>query len=319
VTQRFIGLSVFATLCYARLDLARGQMVLVDCGHTKTLHIQRHTGRCTILQGDNMPLGFSAQEIYRQVVFPLSGGDILIFYSDGVTEARNTAGEFFGVDRLIEVIQAKHHLQPQELIDAIHTAIRAFTQVETSADDLTCIAVSLAETGDVLVPVPSDRSAASSEPGEANLLAHAQTEITSSMAELPLLRAFVRTFCQDLPVLVLDEDSLGQLELAVTEAASNIMKHAYHGRTDRRIQVTADAFPDRIVIRLSHGGMAFDPKTVKPPAFDGSRESGFGVYIIAHAVDEVHYDHGEAGGHGIRLVKKRKNPMNRGRSYGADV
>jgi sigma-B regulation protein RsbU (phosphoserine phosphatase) len=319
VTQRFIGLGVFATLCYARLDLARGRIVLVDCGHTKTLHFQRHTGRCEILQGDNMPLGFSEQEIYRQVVFQLCPGDTLIFYSDGVTEARNAVGEFFGVERLIEIIQEQHHLPPQGLIDAICRAIGAFTQVEMSADDLTCVAVSLAEAGESQVPVQSAEPALSSDHGEVDLLAHTQCETTSAIAELPMLRAFVRTFCQNLPVPVLDSESLGQLELAVTEAASNIMKHAYHGRTDQRIQVTADAFSDRIVIRLSHCGMAFDPKTVKLPAFDGSRESGFGVYIIAHAVDEVQYVHDEAGGHCIRLVKKRHNAIKRGKAYGSDV
>ena len=78
--------------------------------------------------------------------------------------------------------------------------------------------------------------------------------------ELARMRAFVRTFCQELPVRVLDEEGLSQLELAVTEAASNIMRHAYHGRTDQRIQVIADAFADRIVVRLWHRGTAFDPE-----------------------------------------------------------
>ena len=53
-----------------------------------------------------------------------------------------------------------------------------------------------------------------------------------------------------------------QLELAVTEAASNIMRHAYQGRTDQPIQLVAEAFSDRIVIRLFHHGVVFDPETV---------------------------------------------------------
>ena len=115
----------------------------------------------------------------------------------------------------------------------------------------------------------------------------------------------MRTFCQELPVRVLDEEGLSQLELAVTEAASNIMRHAYHGRTDQRIQVTAEAFADRICLRLWHHGTAFDPATVQPPVFDGSRDGGFGVYIIAHCVDEVRYVRDERGENCICLVKKR--------------
>jgi anti-sigma regulatory factor (Ser/Thr protein kinase) len=137
-------------------------------------------------------------------------------------------------------------------------------------------------------------------------VARVQGEVTSDVAELAQIRAFVRTFCQDLPVQVLDEESLSQLELAVTEAASNIMRHAYHGRTDQLIRIVAEAFTDRIAIRLAHRGVAFDPETVRPPAFDGSHEGGFGVYIIAHAVDEVRYVHDEQEGHCVCLVKKRK-------------
>ncbi len=112
ITRQFISLNVFATLCYARFDLEQGHLVLVDCGHTKPVYFRRRTGTCELLQGDNMPLGFSERESYRQVVFPLEAGDMVVFYSDGVTEARNTVGAFFGVDRLMEIIHAQQHLEP---------------------------------------------------------------------------------------------------------------------------------------------------------------------------------------------------------------
>ena len=287
ITRQFISLNVFATLCYARFDLEQGRLVLVDCGHTKPVYFRRRTGTCEILQGDNMPLGFSERERYRQVVFPLEAGDMVVFYSDGVTEARDTVGAFFGVDRLMEIIQAQHHLEPQPLIDAICRGVSAFTGTETWADDFTCVVVRLAETV------------------SACPLAQAQCEVTSVATELARLRTFVHTFCQELPIRLLDEEGVSQLELAVTEAASNIMRHAYHGRTDQRIQVTADAFVDRVCLQLWHHGTAFDPATVQPPVFDGSRDGGFGVYIIAHCVDEVRYVRDERGGNCICLVKKR--------------
>ncbi len=287
VTGQFISLNVFATLCYARFDLEQGRLVLVDCGHTKPVYFRRRTGTCEILQGDNMPLGFSERESYRQVVFSLEDGDMVIFYSDGVTEARNTAGAFFGVDRLMEIIYTQHHLEPQHLIDAICRGVTAFTGTETWADDLTCVVVRLTET---ISTCP---------------LVQAQCEVTSAATELARLRTFVQTFCQELPVRLIEEGGVSQLELAVTEAASNIMRHAYHGRTDQRIRVTADAFADRICIRLWHHGTAFDPAMVQPPVFDGSRDGGFGVYIIAHCVDEVRYVRDERGENCICLVKKR--------------
>ena len=136
-------------------------------------------------------------------------------------------------------------------------------------------------------------------------IAHAELEVSSDLAELARVRAFVRRFCQDLPGSALDEDRTSQLELAVNEAVSNIIRHAYHGRTDQQIQVETELFTDRISIRLYHWGEAFDPKTVRPPAFDGSREGGFGVYIIAQSVDAVRYSRDGQGRNCICLVKNR--------------
>lgn len=286
VAQRFISLGMFATLCYARLDVTQRHIILVDCGHPKTIHFQSRTGACHLLQGDNMPLGFSACETYQQVSFSLAEGDLLVFYSDGLTEARNAAGDFFGVERVMEVIRQQHLLEPARLIEAILEAVLAFAGLETSADDLTCVVVRI-------------------EGGDQSLIARTQFETTSNLAQLPLIRARVRSFCQDLPRRVLNEERLSQLELAVTEAASNIIRHAYRGHTDGRVQVVAEAFGDRIVVQFFHQGAAFDPTIIQPPIFDGSREGGFGVYIIAHSVDEVSYIHDEQKGHCVRLVKKR--------------
>lgn len=288
VTKQFIGLESFATLCYARFDLAGSQLTFVDCGHAKTVHFQRRTGRCETLQGENMPLGFSEREIYQQVSVPFEVGDVFFFYSDGVTEAKNETDEFFGEDRLVEVIGTNNQLEPEEVIERVRTAVVAFSHAETFADDLTCVAVKVEDT---------ERELSNS---------HAEFEVASDLSELEPIRTFVRKFCLDLPSPALGEECINQLELAVTEAASNIMKHAYHGRTDQRIQIEVDACADCISLRLYHCGEAFDPETVKPPVFDGSREGGFGMYIIAQSVDEVHYTRDERGRNCICLIKNRK-------------
>src|SRR5215471_18452314 len=53
--------------------------------------------------------------------FPLKTRDMVVLYADGVTAARNAAGAFFGVDRLMQIINAQNHLEPEPLIDAIHS------------------------------------------------------------------------------------------------------------------------------------------------------------------------------------------------------
>ncbi len=78
------------------------------------------------------------------------------------------------------------------------------------------------------------------------------------------------------------------------------------GLETNRLIFAAEAFPGRLAIQLHHFGDAFDPLTAPPPSLDGSRDSGFGVYIVARSVDEVRYYHDERGGNCVSLVKTRK-------------
>jgi serine/threonine-protein kinase RsbW len=136
-------------------------------------------------------------------------------------------------------------------------------------------------------------------------LARAEIEIRSDLRELRQAREFVRRFCRNLPDPPLDEERTGALELAVNEAASNIMKHAYHGREDQWIHLEGEAFPGYVSIRLHHLGDPFDPSAAPAPALDGSRESGRGAYIIARSVDQVRYYRDERGRNCVALIKTR--------------
>jgi anti-sigma regulatory factor (Ser/Thr protein kinase) len=95
--------------------------------------------------------------------------------------------------------------------------------------------------------------------------------------------------------------------LAVDEATSNVMKHAYGGRTDQRIELTAEAFHDRVSVRLRHLGLPFDPSAVPPPSFDGSRETGFGVFLIEKSADVVRHCRDDLDRRCI-LIEKRRMP-----------
>jgi sigma-B regulation protein RsbU (phosphoserine phosphatase) len=143
VIQEFMGLESFVTLCYARFDLGRLRMDFVDCGHPGPIHFQRRTGRCRTLRGDDLPLGFSERAAYRQVSVPIEAGDVLFFYSDGLTEARKggDGGEPFGEGRLSALVRANGRLGPGELIDRIQRAVAAFAGSGRFEDDLTCIAI----------------------------------------------------------------------------------------------------------------------------------------------------------------------------------
>lgn len=283
MAQQLISLDSFVTLCYVRIDRNRGVLDLVDCGHTGLLHRHAATGECEALHGSNLALGMRQGEIFDQITVAFDPGDLLLLYSDGVTETRNGVGELFGEGRLVECVQANSRLAPAELVTAIRGAAMTFSGQELPSDDLTCVAIAVVE---------------SQRP-----LAREELEIHSDLKELAHARAFVRAACEDGAGTSLDETGIGMLELAVTEACSNIMKHAYHGRTDQAIHMEAEVFPDKVAVRLHHLGEPFDPARVTPPCLDGSQESGFGVYLIAHSVDDVRYYRDERGRSCVELIK----------------
>jgi len=284
MTRQLIELDNFATACYARFDVDAQQVEIVDCGHTRTIRYWQRTGLCGVLAGNNMPLGFSEGEIYKQFSVPLEPGDVFLFYSDGVTEARNRDGEMFGEERLVRCVHDYSHLQPQPLIDAIRRDVMAFANVERFSDDFTLLAVKVAG-------------------GQSEVIREA-LEITSELAELKRARAFICSLCDKAAFLRLTEETVSHLQLAVTEALSNIIRHAYRGRSGQPIEIEATADAHHIGLRLCHRGEIFDPKSASPPPLDGSREGGLGLYIIEQLVDELSYSRDEHGRACTYLVKR---------------
>jgi sigma-B regulation protein RsbU (phosphoserine phosphatase) len=232
-----------------------------------------------------LPLGIREDETFSKLSIPFEGNDVFVFYSDGITEARNAAGEQFGMGRLIECLRRHVHLGPQPLVAAIRDATLLFSQPAALADDLTCVAMKV-----VGVPV----------------LAHYDLEISSDLQQLHQVRGFVRDVCGDSCWAGLDQAACSALELAVDEAVSNIINHAQHGDAHQRIQLEADVFMEHVSVRLRYWGDAFDPSLVPPPTWDGSRENGFGIYLIAHSVDDAQYYRDEKGRNCIALRKSRR-------------
>jgi len=136
---------------------------------------------------------------------------------------------------------------------------------------------------------------------------HVTQEFSSDPRQLAAVRALVRDACRR-AWAVPDEEGLAQLELAVGEAAANIMLHAYAGNPDRPLELVVAAAAEQVSVALFHQGEPFDPRRLVPPTFDGSRENGFGMYLIRQAVDECTFFQDERGHHGVRLTKRWHGP-----------
>lgn len=282
VHEEMIGqmreLETFFTLCYARFDLYRNLLSYVDCGHMPTIHFHNDTNTCTLLQGVNMPLGFPGQDNFKQILIPFSTQDLFFFYSDGLTEAKNTKGEFFGEERLVKLIQDNAYLEPQELCEVTWKEIVEFSQSETFSDDFTCVALK--------IDVPEVQEKTQQE---------WKLEISSDLNELDRARVFIQDMCKSLGEDVVDDERVKMIQIVAIEIMTNIIKHAYLGKSGENIMIEAKISPDEIVLYFYDWGIEFNFSTAPQPVFDGSKEDGFGLHIIAHTADYVRYSRNASG------------------------
>lgn len=276
--EQLVDLETFVTLCYARFDITKHLFSFVDCGHMRTIHYHDKTNRCVLLQGINMPLGFPEKEPFRQTAVDFNPGDLFVFYSDGLTESRDRDGNFYGEKRLVDFVRRNANIEPKNLITKIWDDIIAFSESETFDDDVTCVLVKIDNQTSREVFTKED-----------------QLNIMSDLKELGRVRSFIRKFCAGIDDSVIDDKRLGLIKLAATEVTANIIKHSYKERADKPIQVNAKMGPDEVVFEFFDWGEGFDPESAHPPVFDGSRDDGFGLYIIAHTMDEIIYSREDQG------------------------
>ncbi len=146
-------------------------------------------------------------------------------------------------------------------------------------------------------------------------LVHAQLVVASNFSEIERIRTFVSVFSRQNPLVNLEEKDRYQLVIASHEIATNIIRHAYNQNPDEFVTVTADRYADRITIRFTHVGEPYRPNEEEIPCFDGSRENGFGLYIVEQAVDKIEYGKDALNRHYILLEKytgtreKQEKPM----------
>lgn len=128
---------LFITMFYAQYYPATRELAYANAGHNCPLLL--HRGELLELDAEGLILGVKRGVVFEQKKLVLDAGDVLLLYTDGVTEAQNQAGEFFGTSRLWEVFLAHAQASPQHIIDAILSELKAFCQSQSFRDDISLV------------------------------------------------------------------------------------------------------------------------------------------------------------------------------------
>lgn len=134
----------FVTAFYAVLDASNRTLAYTNAGHNPPLLLEAN-GDARFIERGGLPLGMFKDTRYYEYYLPIEAGQILVLYTDGVTEATNREDVEYGRERLEQIVRAGKHLSARELISFIHKDVLAWTEGQGADDDITFVVIKALE------------------------------------------------------------------------------------------------------------------------------------------------------------------------------
>jgi phosphoserine phosphatase RsbU/P len=137
---------LFITMFYAAYQPAGRRLTYASAGHNRPLLLRRGRGTCERLDAEGLILGIKHQVVFEEQATTLEVGDVLLLYTDGVTEAAHPeTGQFFGEESLCTLLEDIHQLPAQAIVDGILRQVRIFTGVHNFQDDVSLVVMKMVE------------------------------------------------------------------------------------------------------------------------------------------------------------------------------
>ena len=131
---------LFITMFYCRFLPQTRTLQYANAGHNPPLVLRAEGATCAQLDAEGLVLGVMRAVEFKEGSIELAAGDKLLFYTDGITEAQNRQGDFFGLERLSTSFKQHRSLSPGDLIKAVLADVRAFRGEAPASDDVAMVA-----------------------------------------------------------------------------------------------------------------------------------------------------------------------------------
>lgn len=274
-----IPMNMFVTCLVLVIDLKTGETHFANAGHN--LPYLRRDGVVTQLEARGMPLGLMPGSVYDEHETVIEPGDIVLLYSDGITEQHDASGEMFGFERTAALVAASG--SGDDLIDRSVEALGVFSTDVEQEDDITLVALHRGRSGgyqDTLsFSVPS-------EPGnERDVMDRVAAVVESGLSPA----------------------RLDALKTAVSETAMNAIEHGNRGDATLDVSVLVRRSAEAITVEVGDYGRGRqrDPDIpdldLKLAGLQTPR--GWGLFLIEQLVDRIEeFTDGER--HVVRLVMR---------------
>ena len=262
--------NMFVTCFYAVINTKTGEMRFANAGHNPPVVGQKqdyHFLKCK----PGFVLGPLKDVFVTNETYQLKNGDTLTLYTDGITEARNSKGLFYGEDRLLAVFNNKTYSCLVELHHTLKDDIERFVDGEDQADDMTYITMKYH--------------------GDKYLF---KEQIFKGEKEnLPKMISLIEDFAHEMNI---ETGFINNLCVVADEMLSNIIKYGYAEFTDDIfIRLLYNVDQNEFVMTIIDRAEKFDPFSVDNKPLEGNiskrKEGGLGILIVKKLMSEYAYDY----------------------------
>lgn len=132
---------LYVTVFYGVYNVKTHILHYINAGHIPVLLFRPSISSCSAIFTRDLPLGMFHHTTFESAKIRLEKGDLLVLFTDGINEAKNTEGEQFGAERLVNIVLEHGNRSSKELRDAIVNSVEIFSEGQEQRDDITVMIV----------------------------------------------------------------------------------------------------------------------------------------------------------------------------------
>ena len=258
---------MFVTFFLGKLDLSNGHLEYCNAGHNPPRALTDHIFELPVQP--NLPLGIMQGFPFVGQETDLIYDDALFLYTDGLTEAENSAKELFGEARMDAALHGRK--SAKEHLSNIQKEVEKFVGGAPQSDDLTMLFIHYLGTGEGY-----------------------HLKLKNDVSQIELLAGFMDRVAEEND---LDPGLAMQINLAIEEAATNVIMYAYPEGTEGEVDLGASRQGDNLIFTLADTGIPFDPTAAPEADTSASLEDrpigGLGIHLVRTIMDSVSYKRAE--------------------------
>jgi len=261
--------SMFVTLFVVILNVKTGHLEFANGGHNLPFLLSPNKGPEQLPHTRGMGLGVADGIAFQTSNMTLKPGQVLVLYTDGISEAHNPGSELYTEARMQRFFSGQSDLRPRQLVESLLAEVRRFEAGGPQADDITALVLSyLGPTGPVTL------------------------EVANRMEELERLGEAVEGFAASFHI---GPKISNALQLAIEELFTNAVSYGYPEGVGGTILLSMDTRDGWVEVELRDDGQPFDPLVQGPEvnaeaSLEERRIGGLGIHLTRKLFDEVSYE-----------------------------